>query len=192
MSKNTTVEKTIKKEAKPVSLMITKADKLIIIKKDGDVIKATEFLIQVKNKIDELEDERKSYTQPINQSLRKLNSRFKELTEPLRKAEKIVKEAVLEYSEKREKERIEEEKKIQKETGNKNIKVVDSLPEIIESKSGESRTTKRWTFEVINEKKIPREYLMTDEKKVNSAIKNGVRKIAGLKIYQKKTLSIYR
>jgi len=192
MVKDQIIEDTIKKETKPVSLMVSKSEKLALVKTDEDVIKATEFLVQVKNKIDSLEEERQSYTKPINESLRRLNARFKELTEPLRSAEKTVKEAVLEYRAKREAVRLVEEEKLRKENKNPNLALTDVLPDIIESKSGESRTSKKWVFEIVDEKKVPREYLTVDKSKVDEAISNGVRKIIGLNIFQKENLSIYR
>lgn len=191
-TENIAIEETINKETKPVSLMVSKADKLALVKTDEDVVKATEFLVQVKNKIDSLEEERQSYTKPLNESLRRLNSRFKELTEPLKTAERVVKEAILSYRIKREETRLKEQARLQKKNGNTNISLMDVLPDIIESKSGETRTTKRWTFEIIDEKKIPREYLEVNVTKVNEAISAGVRKIAGLNILQKESLSVYR
>jgi hypothetical protein len=191
-TENIAIEDTINKETKPVSLMVSKADKLVLVKTDDDVVKATEFLVQVKSKIDSLEEERQSYTKPINESLRRLNARFKELTEPLKKAEKAVKEAILSYRAIREEERLKEQARLQKKNGNKDIALTDALPDIVESKSGESRTSKRWVFEIVDEKKIPREYLKVDEVKVTDAISKGERKIAGLKIFQKETLSIYK
>ena len=185
-------EEIIIKESKPVSLMVSKVKSLVIVSTDEDVVKATEFLVNVKNKLDSLEEERKGYTQPINESLKKINARFKELTEPLKEAERTVKDAILSYREKKEEERLKVQEKMQKQTKDPNLEIMPSLPDIVESKSGESRTSKKWVFEVEDEKKVPREYLVVDAVKVNEAIKNGERNIAGLKIFQKETLSIYR
>jgi len=186
------VESKIKKEEKPVSLMVSKSEKLVVIKTDQDVVKATEFLVQVKDKLDALETERQGYTKPLNESLRKLNARFKELTEPLRNAEKAVKEAIIDYRALKEKLRLEEEEKLRKQHKNPNLAITEVLPDIVESKSGETRTTKRWTFEVVDLKKVPRDYLTVDKTKVDEAISNGVRNIAGLNIFQKENISVFR
>lgn len=42
----------------------------------------------------------------------------------------------------------------------------------------------KWTYQVENEIEIPREFLCIDEKKVQFAIKNGLRHIPGLKIFE--------
>ena len=43
---------------------------------------------------------------------------------------------------------------------------------------------KRWTYAVENAAKVPREYLVIDSGKVRDAIANGVRSIAGLRIFE--------
>ena len=43
----------------------------------------------------------------------------------------------------------------------------------------------QWTFEIIDEAKIPREYCKPDNALINAAIKLGKRDIVGLRIYQK-------
>ena len=47
-----------------------------------------------------------------------------------------------------------------------------------------------WTFQVTDVKKIPREYLMPDEKKIKGVIKIGVHEIAGLRIYSQPKSSV--
>jgi len=44
--------------------------------------------------------------------------------------------------------------------------------------------TKRWTYEIIDENQIPRQFCSSDSKKINEAIKSGVRVIAGVKVYE--------
>lgn len=186
------LDKKIETESKQVSIITVKTNKLISIKSDADIIKATEFLVMIKDKIDSLEFERQSYTKPLNESLRRLNARFKELINPLSEAERAVKDAINKYKEQRETQRLEAQSKLQKKNGNVNIALLDSVPDVIESKSGEIRTTRRWVFEVVDEKKVPREYLKVDDSKVDAVISEGVRQIPGLRIYQKEDISVYR
>ena len=185
------IDEKLKKENRSIVQISSRADKVAIIKSDVDLVKAVEFLVQVKNRLKELEEERQTYTKPINESLSKLNVKFKSLTNPLKEAERGVKDAVLVYRKEKEEHRQIEEAKLQKKNGNENITLPDVVPDIIESKSGEIRTRKTWTFKVIEEKSIPRAYMMIDEKKVKEAIRNGERKIKGLEIYQEEDLSTY-
>ena len=44
-----------------------------------------------------------------------------------------------------------------------------------------------WDFEILDEKIIPQFYFKLDENKINESIKNGIRKIPGIKIFKKET-----
>lgn len=46
---------------------------------------------------------------------------------------------------------------------------------------------KTWTFEIKDERQIPREYLKVDESKIRDAIKMGAREIVGIRIYESST-----
>ncbi len=185
------LDEKIKKENKSIVQISSRANKVAIIKSNEDLIKAVEFLVQVKNKLKNYEEERLSYTEPINKTLKRLNDRFKILTEPLKLAQRGVKDAVLTYRKEKEEKRQIEEKKIRKKNGNENIILPEIVPDIVESKSGEIRTRKNWVFKIVEEKKVPREYLKTDDIKINKAIREGERKIKGLEIYQEEDLSTY-
>jgi hypothetical protein len=43
----------------------------------------------------------------------------------------------------------------------------------------------QWTFEITDEKQVPREYCVPEKTLINAAIKLGKRDIPGLRIYQK-------
>jgi hypothetical protein len=57
----------------------------------------------------------------------------------------------------------------------------------IRTESGVASGRKTWTFELADLGKVPREYMTLDERKVNDAIKAGLRNIPGLRIYEKET-----
>ena len=60
----------------------------------------------------------------------------------------------------------------------------------IRSESGTASTYSRWTFCLTNIDEVPREYMMVDVQKVNAAIRQGVREIPGLNIYEEKSIRI--
>ena len=185
------IEKKIDKTVKANDKLVSKIETVIEITTDEGVVVATEYLVQVKDRLKAHEEERTSYTQPINESLRRINARFKEIIEPLKNAETKLKSAILDYRAKIEERRLEAEKQLQNTTGSNELVVESTLPDTVESRSGESRTVRRWTFSIEDFKKVPREYLTVDETKVDKAIKEGKREIKGLKIYQEESLSIY-
>ncbi|MDD5304787.1 MAG: hypothetical protein PHS14_16955 [Elusimicrobia bacterium] len=57
---------------------------------------------------------------------------------------------------------------------------------------GSTTVKKVWTFKVLDLDAVPRAYLVLDESRVREAIRQGVREIAGLEIYQDESLSVRR
>jgi flagellar motor protein MotB len=57
--------------------------------------------------------------------------------------------------------------------------------------SGQSKTgiTMLWTYEVTDEKLVPREYCVSSKGLLNKAVDDGIREIAGVKIYQKPSIT---
>lgn len=51
-------------------------------------------------------------------------------------------------------------------------------------------TTKRWVFEIKDDKQIPREYMQVNETLIRGAINQGVREIPGVRIYQEESISL--
>lgn len=49
--------------------------------------------------------------------------------------------------------------------------------------------TRRWTFEVLDESLLPREFLIADEKKIRTAMHAGAREIPGVRIFQELSIS---
>lgn len=44
---------------------------------------------------------------------------------------------------------------------------------------------KQWTYDIIDENQVPRDYCSPDHYKIQTAIKNGIREITGIRIYEK-------
>lgn len=51
-------------------------------------------------------------------------------------------------------------------------------------------TQGRWTYEVVDESQVPREYLELDATRINTAIRGGKREIPGLRIFKKEGLVV--
>jgi len=54
---------------------------------------------------------------------------------------------------------------------------------------GTSSVTGRWTFELVKPELVPRDYCVPDSKLLTAAVREGVREIPGVHIYQKEGLS---
>lgn len=169
----------------------------------ADVDKANIILRNIAKQMKAIEKKRKSFTQPLNQSLREINSTFKELVKPLEIAKDILTQKVMDWrdaeKQKRqaEQERIEKEearrRKIQEAHKEKGHEVSEPIVMAKPKPLKETDTThirKVWEFEIIEMAKIPHEYLMVNKSFIREAIRDGVRIIPGIRIYQEETMVI--
>ena len=153
---------------------------------------AYDALTGIKQAIRTIEDKRKEITSPLNASLKATNTMFKKLSAPFIEADKIIRGKVLDFRQEREEKaqkELERRQKIQEAHAAKGHEVHEiTAPKVKVSK--ETVTAKRWTFEVVDVNKIPREYLIVDNSLVNIAIRSGVREIDGLDIFQVEGLRV--
>ena len=184
--------------------------KALEVVNDETCEKASEMLVMIKKCEKKLDEERKKRVAIPNQFVRKVNARAKEFLNPLLKLERDLKAKIRDYKIRLELERREMEKKaeeerkrlqeqLDKEAKEKGIEPV-KLPEIampnerlkVTTKNGTVFERKDWTFKIVDFERIPREYLMVDSKKVNAAIRAGVREIPGIEIYQEVEIATRR
>ena len=67
---------------------------------------------------------------------------------------------------------------------------VPSVAKTVRVEGGAKASVKKvWTFEVANPEVVPRAFLLLDETKVRQAIREGVRVIDGLRIFQRDVVS---
>lgn len=55
---------------------------------------------------------------------------------------------------------------------------------------GKLSKVRKWTWELEDEAVVPKEYLALDAKKIDDAVKQGVRNIPGIKIFEKEEISM--
>jgi hypothetical protein len=180
----------IEKENKP----IVKAANALVIKNVDHENEAYEVLKTIKKQKKIIETKRKSITQPLNASLKEVNAMFKTLTGPLDEADKVIRGKVLTFHEKREAQaEARRQRAMEKAEAEEDEEVAEELMEKAEditANVGESQTTKRWTFDVVNVSEIPTQYLIPDNVAIRRAITEGVREIPGLRIFQKEGLRV--
>jgi len=180
---------------KQVSPVVRRAESYEVETKEN-VEEASNYLLKIREVEKAIEAKRLEFTKPINQSLKAINSTFKELSSPLEKARKLLTDKILDWRRKEqeriaaeEAKRMEEVRKLQ----SKGIEVPE-LPTIekTEATIGKAQARKVWTFMVEDFSKVPDIYKMINNVAVNDAIRNGHRIIQGLKIYQEEILAIRR
>jgi hypothetical protein len=62
--------------------------------------------------------------------------------------------------------------------------VVPKADAVTRTDAGAAHVRKTWAFEIEDPTKVPAEYLMVDERKVREAVKQGIREIPGVRIYE--------
>jgi len=143
-------------------------------------------------------------TNPYREFVNKVNNLAKVFTEPLKRVatEFSRKSGDYQYQQdlarKKQEKAIEEANRKLQEDLNKQAKkdgveapivtpVKPQKPETtIHTAGGHSQHLRKdWVAEIEEPKKVPREYLVPDQKLINQAVKMGVREIPGVKIFQK-------
>lgn len=142
------------------------------------------------------EGERKLLVKPLQEVIAMLNTRFKTMAEPVDKALDLMKKKMTIWytaeEDRKEKEaaRIEADNRKRLEQAKKPERVKIKETPVAPIKSvGSTTVTKRWTFKVVDETKVPREFLSLDSGLVRGAIRQGKREIAGLEIYQESSIT---
>lgn len=168
----------------------------VVVTNKDEYTQAGDVMKMCKQKIKEVDEERKTFTAPIDEAKKRIMAKAKEITEPLEKyIEKIEKAMGAWYlvEQKRiadENKRLEEEAITKaKEENSTSTDIVVPIVEQVKTTHGNVATTTGITyndFELVDLNLVPREYLMLDESKVKEAInKGGVKEIAGIKIEEK-------
>ena len=164
---------------------------------------ANDLAAACKKAIDKVEDRRKFFVKPLNNHIKSINEEFKKITEPLTETLNILKGKMLIYCQGV---REKEEKDIKERTEIVNGLLGDEtpIPEPIKtqvrSSLGMAHTKKVWTWEITDETKIPREFLMIDEKKINAIVRTNTKiikgqsinatVIQGIRVFQKDEIAI--
>jgi len=181
----------IQKAESDAALMAQQAEAIQVTTTEQEE-QAYTALTQIKQAIKTIESKRKEITKPLNASLKTTNAMFKKLAAPFVEADRIVRNKVMDFrqlqEEKAQKE-LERRQKIQaahEAKGHETHEITE--PEVKVSK--ETVVARRWTFEVVDVNNVPREYLSVNHVLINKVIRDGVREIDGLDIFQVKGLRV--
>ena len=173
--------------------------------------KSAGMLSEIAGAKKQVEAMRKSFTQPLNESLKNINGFFKKLVEPLEKGTKIIKDKARDYilaqeakAREAEKQRLlaeakrdEELRKAEEEDREPEPEVAVDIPEVkvpeqtVRSINGKAMTAKRrMKVEIINLELIPPEYWVVSERLLQEAVDNGLKVISGTRIYEDINISV--
>lgn len=169
---------------------------------------ATGITKNAKALFNKLEDERKAFTEPVRAFTASVNNVYKSFTDRLTQIEADLKQGLVSYQNQMELERRKAAKAAQEEAAKLQAKldaeakeagveapqvvapVVVPHPTTVRSEQGTAYQVSSWEFEVEELDKVPREYLALDVARVRQAVKAGLRKIPGLRIFEKKEMRV--
>lgn len=154
----------------------------LAVKTDEDLTSASAFLAQVKTRINRLKDIKDELVKPMKQAVRHADNWFKVQVEPFTILERQVKDAIGDYITQKEKEATTLAKQ-----GNE---LIERPKASVCTEFGRVSSSKVWAWEVTDGTKVPKKYLAVNSAAVTDAVRNGERKIPGIKIYQKTQVKV--
>lgn len=171
------------------------------VEDQGQADEANAILKDIADGLKRIEAKRKSFTGPLNQSLKEINATFKKIVEPINSAKQGLTSRLMDWRRKeqaridaeREKAAKEEERrrKIQEAHAAKGHNTKEEITPVTKpvpfSMNDTTKTRLTWTYDIEDESKVPREYMEVNRPSITAAVRSGVRQIEGVKIYQKET-----
>jgi hypothetical protein len=154
----------LQKTAKDVSGQAT----LIQVNSQNTLIEANNILERVKEGKKYITEKKKTITDPLNQALKATRELFLPIEAMILFAENLLKGKILDYKQKIDKEVAEKKEEIAQkvESGEIKFEAGAKKMEKQEEKISNFKTRKIRQVEIIDEKKIPREYLMPNMIKI--------------------------
>lgn len=201
----------------PQPLLVAVADavaraKSMIVASDEEANAATDACKLLGTLVKQIENHRKDIVGPINDQVKRINAMYKQQTSPLEEADVIVRSKLQAYISEKNRKAAENERKRREEAAlavaaraeveGKTDKAEMALKIALAADSPDVRTTsvgqtgatglirKTWTYEIVDEETVPRQYLVVSDAAIKLAISAGVRVIPGVRIYEKEGLTI--
>ena len=185
--------------------IIVREAKEIVVQDKDSLTTAVNFLGKIAIAKKEVDSRRRFFVDPLNQQVKNINDLFRNYSDPLGEADRIVRNKVLVYQAEEarrvaeEQQKALEEAKAQAEEASKHpteefipipINMVEEPEKTVRADAGSATTRQVWTFKVVDPSKVPDEYKVIDEKKIAAVVKAGVRNIPGVEIYPTSSLVV--
>lgn len=186
----------------------------VVIASDDDYNMATEYISALNTKKKQLEKLRKFFVEPLNQQVKNINAMFKPQVEAHDGVIQIIKGKMASYFDKKEKERITEEKRLQAIREKANEKraeqgkeaIAEPVREVAEVQKtasvGAAQTTARkvWKHKVISMDKLPEDIKKAIwaeaykkgivDQVVRKFVMAGMHEISGVEVYQETEIAV--
>jgi hypothetical protein len=190
-------------ETKEVAIVKQQATKALTaaneltIESQEDLAKATDVLSKIKTVGKMIKERKEAITKPLNESLKSIRDLFKPIETNHEEAERIIKSKMLVWQDAEEK-RIKKEQdaiaaRVEKgtmkpETAVKKMENVGEVQTTTKGNVGTVSTKIIKKYRVVDESKLPREFLMPDIGKITEALKAG-QTVPGAEVYEEKVIA---
>lgn len=161
----------------PAKRLIDEARELQI-KEAKDIEQAGFTLTKLKEAKAMIDDYRKSMTEPLNKSLKSINTFFKQFSEPLELVDREIRARVQQF-------KLEFDASPPDEP-----KDFAERGLILKNRVSGVKLKKVWKYEVTDKSKVPLELMVVDGVAVNKLIRDGVRDVPGIRIFQEEIVSL--
>jgi hypothetical protein len=196
--------------------ILSEAESYQVVTAD-DYSASAEVLKRIKGHQRKLEETEMSITRPINEGLKAIRDLFRSPRERAAKAESLVKRAMIAFSDEQERIRREEQRRADEAARKEQERLQQQAAKAAASGKTEKaagleeraaavvapivhretpkvagiNTRAVWKFSIVDEKQIPREFLMVDESKIRKHVANmkGDTSIAGVRVYAETSLA---
>lgn len=179
--------------------IVKKSQEIVLIHDGEGERRATEFLVQIKLRLKEVDAAKAKLVKPIKDHVKQLEAEFKRISEPLERADELVRSAMTAYrnsegfrAAQNEVKQLEAQTmdavragdmQAYQELAQAHGQAVAEAPKKVETASGEARFRKVWRHEIADFAQLPAEYWVPDEKKIAAAVKSGV-PVPGVRAWQ--------
>ena len=199
-------------ESREQSLSLVEKAQSLVVENQEEADLANILLKRINAGIKAIEAKRMEVIRPQREAMQNLNDMFRPITDAAKKAMADLKQRLMDYrlreqqriaaeqaaAEEAAQKELERRQKIQASHEERGHKVKEDVaPVAIEQVAPLQDSTtvqKRWTFDVLDVKKLPREYLLVDKVAIRDAMRKAVREdtiddfnVPGVRFYQKET-----
>jgi len=206
----------VDKQVAKANNLLEQAKKLIVTDRSGAEV-ATAKAKEIKELGREAENLRTQLKDPFLKAGRLIDGEFKRITTPCDEAEKNLKSKILAFQKEEDRKAREQEEKRRREAKEAALREAEMLatqgdsreaervleramdiPPVESEARGPIRASggaaagirKTWTYEIVDSKQVPGQFLTIDDKAVKAAIAAGVRTIPGIRIYERESVAI--
>ena len=165
----------------------------IIVEDEAGVQMASELLGKIKANLNSLKMLKDQFVKPYDDKVKESKNWFKMQEAPFKEMEAVVKDKIGVYMEAERKKAEDEAKRLaeqaKKETGDAKPVPIEVPKMSVQATSGKVSAKEIKSYEIVDESKIPREYLTVDRGAIQKAVRDGVKDIPGVKIVKKTSVA---